>query len=99
MRLLIWQRGREGDGHCQCPDRQIALDAVADGLADDAPRMQVEDEALKDGRARLVRDGHLPECEVMTGIGPVPVKVPRVRDRRAVGPECQGPVRQDRHAT
>jgi transposase-like protein len=33
------------------------------------------------GRQRLVRHGHLPEREVMTGIGPVPVKVPRVRDR------------------
>ncbi len=35
----------------------------------------------EDGRSRLVRHGHLPEREVMTGIGPVPVKVPRVRDR------------------
>ncbi len=34
-----------------------------------------------DGRARLVRHGHLPEREVITGIGVVPVKVPRVRDR------------------
>ena len=40
-------------------------------------------ETLEDGRARLVRHGHLPEREVMTGIGPVPVKVPRVRDRSA----------------
>lgn len=32
---------------------------------------------------RLVRHGHLPEREVMTGIGPVPLKVPRVRDRGA----------------
>ena len=39
-------------------------------------------ESLEDGRARLVRHGHLPEREVMTGIGPVPVKVPRVRDRK-----------------
>jgi putative transposase len=38
-------------------------------------------ETLEDGRARLVRHGHLPEREVLTGIGPVPVKVPRVRDR------------------
>ena len=30
---------------------------------------------------RLVRHGHLPEREVQTGIGAVPVKVPRVRDR------------------
>lgn len=34
-----------------------------------------------DGRTRLVRHGHLPEREVITGIGAVPVKVPRVRDR------------------
>jgi transposase-like protein len=40
------------------------------------------DHKLEDGRARLVRHGHLPEREVMTGIGPVPVKVPRVRDRK-----------------
>ena len=37
---------------------------------------------LDDGRARLVRHGHLPEREILTGVGPVPVKVPRVRDRR-----------------
>lgn len=36
---------------------------------------------LEDGRARLVRHGHLPEREILTGVGPVPVKVPRVRDR------------------
>ena len=37
------------------------------------------------GRRRLVRHGHLPEREVQTGIGAVPVKVPRVRDRAAEG--------------
>jgi len=37
------------------------------------------------GRQRLVRHGHLPERDVMTGIGPVPVKVPRVRDRGTGG--------------
>ena len=39
------------------------------------------DDLTEDGRARLVRHGHLPEREVVTGIGAVPVKVPRVRDR------------------
>lgn len=38
-------------------------------------------EKLEDGRARLVRHGTLPEREVLTGIGPVAVKVPRLRDR------------------
>jgi len=33
------------------------------------------------GRRRVVRNGHLPERDVQTGIGPVTVKVPRVRDR------------------
>ena len=36
-----------------------------------------------DGRSRVVRHGHLPEREVMTGIGPVDVRQPRVRDRAA----------------
>ena len=33
------------------------------------------------GRRLLVRHGHLPEREVMTGIGPVAVRCPRVRGR------------------
>ena len=36
-----------------------------------------------DGHQRVVRHGHLPEREVMTGIGPVAVHQPRVRDREA----------------
>ena len=41
------------------------------------------DDKTDDGRSRVVRHGYLPEREVMTGIGSVPVKVPRVRDRAA----------------
>ena len=37
----------------------------------------------EDGHRRVVRHGHLPEREVMTGIGPVAVRQPRVRDREA----------------
>ena len=36
-----------------------------------------------DGHQRVVRHGHLPEREVMTGIGAVAVRQPRVRDREA----------------
>lgn len=39
-------------------------------------------EQLKDGRKRVVRHGHLPERKVVTGIGAIPVKVPRSRDRK-----------------
>jgi transposase-like protein len=35
------------------------------------------------GRQRVVRHGHLPQREIMTGIGPVAVRQPRVRDREA----------------
>jgi putative transposase len=46
----------------------------------------------KDGRSRIVRHGHLPEREVMTGIGPVAVRQPRVRDR-AAGAKDAGRIR------
>ncbi len=38
---------------------------------------------LKDesGRQRIVKNGYRPEREIQSGIGPVPVKAPRVRDR------------------
>jgi len=39
------------------------------------------DSLAEDGRRRLVRHGHLPEREIVTGIGPVAVRAPRVRDR------------------
>src|SRR5580700_4974365 len=35
------------------------------------------------GQQRVVRHGHLPQREIMTGIGPVAVRQPRVRDREA----------------
>jgi len=34
-----------------------------------------------DGRAAVVRNGYLPERDIVTGIGPVSVKVPKVRSR------------------
>jgi putative transposase len=55
-----------------------AVDAeVADFLAKHA------DLKTEDGRQRVVRHGHLPEREVLTGIGSVAVRQPRVRDRAA----------------
>jgi putative transposase len=45
------------------------------------------DKLTDDGRQRLVRHGHLPDREIMTGIGPVAVRCPRVRDRVGEGSE------------
>jgi len=45
------------------------------------------DKLTDDGRQRLVRHGYLPEREIVTGIGPVAVRCPRVRDRVGEGAE------------
>ena len=39
---LWW--GPEGNGHLQCPDRQVAFHTVADSPADHATGMQVQDD-------------------------------------------------------
>ena len=39
----------------------------------------------KAGRQAIVRNGYLPDREVLSGVGPVLVKVPRVRDRSGEG--------------
>ncbi len=44
------------------------------------------------GHRRIVRHGHLPEREIMTGIGPVAVRQPRVRDREVAAAD-QGRIR------
>ena len=43
------------------------------------------DERDEQGRQAVVRNGYLPERQVQTGIGAVPVQVPRIRDRRGRG--------------
>ena len=43
------------------------------------------DERDAQGRQAVVRNGYLPEREVQTGIGAIPVQVPRIRDRSGQG--------------
>ena len=38
-------------------------------------------EQLPDGRQRVVRNGHLPERKILTGVGEVDVRVPKARSR------------------
>jgi putative transposase len=42
----------------------------------------VRDEA---GRRQVIRNGHLPKRPITTGVGPIEVRQPRVRDRRLAG--------------
>jgi transposase-like protein len=61
--------------------RNLVLQAVE---AEFASFLQSHDnERMENGRKRVVRHGHLPERKVVTGIGAIPVKVPRARDRQA----------------
>lgn len=51
----------------------------------DAFLASMSDLTLPDGRARLVRHGHGPARQIQTGIGPVEVARPKIRDRGAHG--------------
>ena len=42
------------------------------------------------GRCQVVRNGHHPAREILTGVGPVEVRQPRVHDRRIVGTDEDG---------
>ncbi len=42
---------------------------------------QYEGQVDEQGRRAVVRNGYLPEREILTGVGPVPIKVPKVRSR------------------
>ncbi len=61
--------------------RQLLAEAIESEVGSFLAEFQHERDAS--GRQRLVRNGYLPEREIQTGLGGVPVKVPRVRDRAA----------------
>lgn len=65
--------------------RQGARDLITQAVeAELAVFLEQYSDAKDDqGRRRLVRHGYLPERDIQTGIGPVTVQVPRVRDRGA----------------
>lgn len=63
--------------------RAGARQLLAQAVEAEVEALLAENAHLKseDGRQRLVRHGHGPEREILTGIGPVAVKRPKVRDR------------------
>ena len=46
---------------------------------------QYQDMTDSEGRPLVVRNGYLPQREIMTGLGPVDIKVPKTRDRGGQG--------------
>ena len=55
---------------------EAELEAFVEGYAADRDAQ---------GRRAVVRNGYLPSREVLTGVGPVRVRVPRTRDRSGAG--------------
>lgn len=63
--------------------RQLIADAVEAELQD--LLQQYADVKNDRGHRQVVRNGYLPEREIQTGIGPVKVKVPKIRDKSGQG--------------
>ncbi len=63
--------------------REGAKRLIAEAVDAELSTMLAQFSDYKDesGRRFVVRNGHLPKREIMTGIGPVSVRVPKVRDR------------------
>jgi putative transposase len=49
-----------------------------------------KDRVDENGQRLVVRNGHLPEREVISGVGPIPVRQPRVRHPGPGEPSCRG---------
>lgn len=72
--------------------RDLLTDLLRDGakkLIQEAVEAELEsflvnfrEKRLPNGHQAIVRNGHLPEREIQTGVGSVPVRVPKVRDKR-----------------
>ena len=63
--------------------REGAQKLLAEAVQAELEELLEEYEGQRDGqgRKRLVRNGYLPKREIQTGIGGIPVRIPRVRDR------------------
>ena len=60
--------------------REGAQKLIAEAVQSELEELlkQHEDHQDEQGRQRLVRNGYLPPREVQTGIGGIPVRIPRV---------------------
>lgn len=62
--------------------RQLIAQAVEAELQ---AYLEQHNSPMQDGKSALIRNGYLPERNIQTGIGAVPVKIPKVRDRSGSG--------------
>jgi transposase-like protein len=81
--ILPFRQSGEVDDPLTALAREGARRILAEALAAEADAFVARfvEARLEDGRRRVVRHGHGPERVIQTGIGPVPVRRPKVRDR------------------
>ncbi|MCH9045303.1 MAG: IS256 family transposase [SAR324 cluster bacterium] len=67
--------------------REGARKMLAQAIEEEVEAFLVQHLDIRDnsGRRQVIRNGHLPEREIQTGIGAISVKAPRVRDRSGSG--------------
>ena len=84
--ILPFRQGGEADDPLTALAREGARRILAEALAAEADAFVAAfaEARLEDGRQRVVRHGHGPERTIQTGIAPVPVRRPKVRDRDPV---------------
>ena len=81
--ILAFRQGGEVDDPLTALAREGARRILAEALAAEADAFVAAfaEARLEDGRRRVVRHGAGPERVIQTGVGPVPVRRPKVRDR------------------
>ena len=81
--ILRFRQGDEIDDPLTALAREGARRILAEALAAEADAFVAAfaGARLEDGRRRVVRHGAGPERVIQTGVGPVPVRRPKVRDR------------------
>ena len=78
------------------PEQNASLQTVFQGGARQLLKQAIEAElanlleqpnstTAEDGKLAVVRNGYLPKRTIQTGLGDIPVKVPKVRDRTGSG--------------
>ncbi|MEW6226447.1 MAG: IS256 family transposase [Chloroflexota bacterium] len=81
--VLPFRQADEADDPLTALAREGARRILAEALAAEADAFVAAfaEARLEDGRRRVVRHGSGPERAIQTGVGPIPVRRPKVRDR------------------
>jgi len=82
-RRMVSEAGSALDQLVREGARKMLQSALDNEVAEFIERMK--DRRTEDGLREIVRNGHLPERDLLTGAGPLRIRQPRARDRRGEG--------------